>query len=364
MDKAGGYASIRVTSSLLQSFTDIEISQSLLLLCPHVVQLPFYLRKGLFMQQVEANGTLPITYISDDIGSGAAATVREATIDPKKCDFQTEPNEVFAIKVSKPPTGPAAAAIRAQAERERDFQKALTSYNICHSHIMVSYTGFEYKDQIYVVSERGSGNILDFMTTKYTNKTQAGIDYEWMLQQFRGLAEALKLIHGSTELPYTGFHHDIKPQNILVFAPWKDDMTESTLKLCDWGLAVMGPGNHSAEPISIPGYWPPEAGEKGSHSSQPHDVWSLGCVFLEILVWFHESAAARANFIKTATIGQNGWFVKGGGEVSRAVEDKCTEIKRIAPGSIDLITIIRRMLIVAPEHRPTADDVVKDLEKL
>jgi serine/threonine protein kinase len=39
-------------------------------------------------------------------------------------------------------------------------------------------------------------------------------------------------------------------------------------------------------------YLPPESADSTS-TSRPHDVWSLGCVFLEMSVWFLDGEEAR-----------------------------------------------------------------------
>ena len=124
----------------------------------------------------------------------------------------------------------------------------------------------------------------------------------WLLQQLRGLAQALKDIHnlpflealpsgssrkaGPLESQKTGYHHDLKPENILYFStPGPEN---GILKVADFGSGKINPYRSGSIDSNSPNgtltYEPPEAKSEGT-TSRPYDVWSLGCVFLELLTW-------------------------------------------------------------------------------
>lgn len=128
-------------------------------------------------------------------------------------------------------------------------------------------------------------------------------DSLWLLGQFNGLAGAVKHIYDlstaedapissptlaapSNPLRKGGWHHDLKPENILFF--WSPDPPHGSLRIPDWGAGKVNTyrsGSVNTDgPIGSPTYEPPEATYDGN-TSRPYDVWSLGCVFLEILVW-------------------------------------------------------------------------------
>lgn len=124
----------------------------------------------------------------------------------------------------------------------------------------------------------------------------------WLLKQFRGLAEALKDIHNLSgaianpsassltpqpiETRRAGWHHDIKPENILYFLSARS--TQGTFKVADFGSGKVHTYRSGSVNTHSPNgtltYEPPEAKAEGA-TSRPYDVWSLGCVFLEILIW-------------------------------------------------------------------------------
>lgn len=120
----------------------------------------------------------------------------------------------------------------------------------------------------------------------------------WLTRQFRGLAEALKGIHdlsGAGTLQSAmdlathpkserraGYHHDLKPENILFYKE------TGNFEISDFGSGKVhtyrsgsynSPWSHGTVT-----YEPPEAVTEGG-ISRPYDMWSLGCVFLEMLIW-------------------------------------------------------------------------------
>ena len=121
----------------------------------------------------------------------------------------------------------------------------------------------------------------------------------WLLRQFRGLAEALKGIHDlsgvgtSPSAPSlvarpanerkAGYHHDLKPENILYFKATRE------FQISDFGsgkVQTYRSGSHNTSSANgTLTYEPPEAAMAGGKTSRPYDIWSLGCVFLEILIW-------------------------------------------------------------------------------
>ena len=120
----------------------------------------------------------------------------------------------------------------------------------------------------------------------------------WLIRQFRGLAEALKGIHdlsGEGALQSApdlathprgerrgGYHHDLKPENILFYK------ATGNFEISDFGSGKVhtyrSGSYNTSSPHGTLTYEPPEAARPGG-TSRPYDMWSLGCVFLELLIW-------------------------------------------------------------------------------
>jgi serine/threonine protein kinase len=143
--------------------------------------------------------------------------------------------------------------------------------------------------------------------------------YLWTLQQMRGLASALQVIHeyefpeayaplvegqltvGRFRIsgvkqtdPKYGRHGDLKPENILFFE------ATGNLQITDLGLGqfhgVKSRSKIAAEGIGgSPTYIPPEILLK-EPVSRAYDIWSLGCVFLEFITWLVEGGEAVYSF--------------------------------------------------------------------
>ncbi|KAK3374516.1 kinase-like domain-containing protein, partial [Lasiosphaeria ovina] len=123
---------------------------------------------------------------------------------------------------------------------------------------------------------------------------------QWVAEQLKGLTEALAKIHRSpTDKDVTsciadyGIHGDVKPQNILHF---KDEHNEyDCLVICDFGFTRY----HSKDSRSAASpagntrtYRAPEY-DKMNNDQEPAisracDLWALGCVYLEFMVWYLE----------------------------------------------------------------------------
>ena len=134
----------------------------------------------------------------------------------------------------------------------------------------------------------------------------------WLTRQFRGLAEALKGIHdlsGAGALQpaldlaahpkserRAGYHHDLKPENILFY---KDT---SNFEISDFGSGKVhtyrSGSYNSPSPHGTQTYEPPEAAME-RETSRPYDMWSLGCVFFEMLIWAVFGFQSLEDFGKT-----------------------------------------------------------------
>ena len=75
-----------------------------------------------------------------------------------------------------------------------------------------------------------------------------------------------------------GYHFDLKPANILVESSGKliiTDFGQATFKDMSGSSKVTGRGG-------TPAYAPPEADGNDFKSNRKYDIWSLGCIFLEV----------------------------------------------------------------------------------
>ncbi|KAF5720554.1 heterokaryon incompatibility het-6 [Fusarium globosum] len=126
----------------------------------------------------------------------------------------------------------------------------------------------------------------------------------WLSGQIRNIVGALAHIHEGrkanmdTEVMF-GRHGDIKPANILWFRSRKE--RRGVFVISDFGIADA----HREETRSIisaadlpvtPRYRAPECDIRDGRISRAYDVWSLGCVLLEMISWILGANELRERF--------------------------------------------------------------------
>ncbi|RYN93764.1 hypothetical protein AA0120_g4141 [Alternaria tenuissima] len=115
---------------------------------------------------------------------------------------------------------------------------------------------------------------------------------QWVTKQILGMADALKTIHSPNTLEPKqkyGRHGDIKAENILWYPP-SVKSRRGTLVIADLGLtefkSTQSRSNVPGEGLSAtPGYRPPECDLKGGTVSRAFDIWTYGCLLLEMVCW-------------------------------------------------------------------------------
>lgn len=184
-----------------------------------------------------------------------------------------------------------------------------------HLHLIRLLVTFEWRKEFYFLFPCADGNLHDFWK-RHKTVGDPPRDHKlavWFSGQCLGLAQGLKMIHTvevkpgefldippSEQEKTHGRHGDVKPENILWFAPvgaYQPHETDKgsdmgVLKISDFGLSKFhrtgslrsGPNNGKSTPVS-PTYRAPEFDiDRGI--DQSYDIWSLGCVLLEFIAWY------------------------------------------------------------------------------
>ncbi|KAH7093393.1 hypothetical protein FB567DRAFT_173596 [Paraphoma chrysanthemicola] len=177
-----------------------------------------------------------------------------------------------------------------------------------HGHIVHFITAFrrgnrENPDRYLITEWADGGNLRQFWSSQTPNLTQSFI--KAIFKQFLGLAQAFFVAHNltsggiSTGASYR--HGDLKPENILWFKPKsQSDDDIGTFKICDWGeakvhqFATAMRHSRTTSGFGTRRYEPPEVdtgvslmipGAEDKRRSRLYDMWALGCITLEFIVW-------------------------------------------------------------------------------
>lgn len=176
--------------------------------------------------------------------------------------------------------------------------------------------------------------------------------------------------HYETTNPNNIRHGDLKPENILRFLNQQEGL--GMLKLADMGLAkqhivVTSDRQHLTDTrYGTVRYEAPEAvSNPRAPRSRLYDIWSMGCITLEFIIWILYGNDELGNFYTQVQGGDEQQLCQffemlGIGHVRRAeihptvlewmnhVENFDPECLRKATATKDLIRIIREQLLVVP----------------
>ena len=225
----------------------------------------------------------------------------------------------------------------------RIFAKEIKMLKAVNHHHCVSLIG-SYTDTrvIAMLSEP----VADMNLGTFLDATPIPTDRKDLLQtSFGCLSVALAYLHEN------GIRHkDIKPQNILIHI--------NTLLLTDFGLSADTISDSTSLASNTPRYCPPEV-DDGFRRDEASDVWSMGCVFYEIISALRGSSMAEMKtfFRKTGSRRLN--FKDNPDAISLwllAEVDPPAALGQMATTAMSLVSI---MLSFAPEERPSSSSLVQ-----
>ncbi|GLJ47031.1 hypothetical protein SUGI_0992890 [Cryptomeria japonica] len=225
-------------------------------------------------------------------------------------------------------------------------------------HIMLPPSQREFKD-IYVVFELMESDLHQVIKA---NDDLTPEHYQFFLYQ---LLRALKYIHTANV-----FHRDLKPKNVLANADCK-------LKICDFGLARVA---FSDTPTAI--FWtdyvatrwyraPELCGSFFSKYTPAIDIWSIGCIFAEVLTGkplFPGKNVVHQLDLMTDLLGTPSpeTIARVRNEKAKRYLNGMRKKQPISfvqkfPGTDPLaLKLLERLLAFDPKDRPTAEEALAD----
>ena len=188
-----------------------------------------------------------------------------------------------------------------------------------------------------------------------------------------GLSEGLHYLHNFGPRPAKenqglhGYHHDIKPRNILVRG--------TNFILADFGFAKLKSVEEDSQTVwkgTTSEYGAPECRNPDSFAPGPVgralDIWSLACVISEVLTHVGNGAQGVADFRTERIIeqryGQTRCFHDGEAlspNVAKHLDEMETQTRVSSFGKV--IGLLRRMFLDEPKARPTSEEVYQALSQ-
>ncbi|KAI1079560.1 hypothetical protein F5B20DRAFT_581016 [Whalleya microplaca] len=260
-------------------------------------------------------------------------------------------------------------AERESAETEFELEaKALKDLcDLNHQHIIQHIAAIKRGSRRYFMFQWADGGSLRDLWKSKANPTICAPLVKEIIQQLRGLADALKRLHYYKEDQGSYRHGDLKPENILVF---RDDTDLGRWKVADMGLAKHHDVVTELRPptSTIYGsvrYEAPEIITKANTGrSRLYDIWSMGCIILELMIWLlygYDELVKFNRLIKHYRNTESSYFLLDGSsteaklqpEVIDYMDRMARDLGEIGRNSLsDLLGIVRdKMLVIAlPEH--------------
>ncbi|KAG8164703.1 hypothetical protein KVR01_004978 [Diaporthe batatas] len=295
--------------SKMENFTDMQWRY----LVPMIEQNGSHIRIG-------NREILPFCLVDEQRREGTFSNVWQVRIHEEQ---QTEPMQMFdgsgklataAIKELKLPADSSHQTSEAEALWEREASALKAVNRLRHEHIiemkaMITWKG---KGTYFMFQWADGGSLRDFYA-KIPQPPQDATFVKQILLQLTGLSSALNALHNYRphDLNNASYRHgDLKPENILRF---KDGTKVGLLKIADLGLAKLHLSETSKRGPTVtrhgtPLYEPPEVIlEPEIARSRQYDIWSMGCVLLELLVWlmYGYDELVRFNESMTSALGNS-----------------------------------------------------------
>jgi serine/threonine protein kinase len=164
---------------------------------------------------------------------------------------------------------------------------------LVHNHLVTLLATFTFHKRHYFLFPYAEYALDRYRKYKERNPKMAIGAVRWVAKQCSEIKAGIDAIHepppmslqGPDEKKY-GRHGDIKPDNILWFSTSSDP--KGILDISDMGLSALNleksrSGLARYDIPRVPGHTPPECDVRDGKISRAYDIWTLGCLFLELL---------------------------------------------------------------------------------
>ncbi|KIW16790.1 hypothetical protein PV08_03980 [Exophiala spinifera] len=329
------------------------------------------------------------------LGEGAFGCVYPVTIDPAHQQFQDGSRTSYAVK-----------QFYHDSESRQAFQREVINNKqiarFPHKGITASILSWTMDGECYILYPAAECDLGTFMSSRAPPRVIDESTTLWFFRRLKDLSDAISHIHMPRSLQpkaespaidsnnelFIGCHHDLKPENILVFA---DEVSGNlTFKLSDFGSASFVPwsddDDHSTSPHrGTVMYEAPEVLSRGK-DSRPYDLWSLGCIMLELLLWLvgtnEEDGQVAFSTRREHDISDQlptddaFWYKKGSNILLKpAVHAHLDELEQVHCSRYPLLrpipSVIRALLVIDPTKRLSASelsdqlhDAIEEIESL
>ena len=199
--------------------------------------------------------------VGEALGEGQFATVYT-------CRSKNKPDNLLAIKVLNKERINNFNSLRRVSNEIETLKKLNSDY-------MIKIVDCIHTSKhLYIVTEMGGQDMFEFF-----DEHPDGVPEIWAKEIISGILEAIYHCHSLLIC-----HRDLKPENILLHFDIHQQKVKD-IKLCDFGLSTKFEANiRLSDFCGSPGFFAPEMITEGAYDGEKIDVWSVGCVLLELVL--------------------------------------------------------------------------------
>lgn len=241
-----------------------------------------------------------------------------------------------------------------------------------HPNIMELLGSYTYKETHNLLFPIADMNLHEYF------QTNINFSPEELYAGMFGLAEALSSIHkftfndGHDSFSCIGYHHDLKPANILI--------RERNFMISDFGLSKLKPNDQTSRTRLKGGsedYLSPEAFKEFNLSNgrvgRAHDIWAFGCILAEFTTFIemgHGSVKAFREFRKATRTAKWGTITDSAFHLDESLRPTVNQwlgnlsMQKKARQTSQLVALVREMLNPSWQTRMTASNVAQKLFRI
>ena len=216
---------------------------------------------------------------------------------------------------------------------------------------------------------------------KFLRQSSRPDDFKQNIMFFKalqGLSSGLRYLHqfksrsqdvcGAIPIFMHGYHHDIKPRNILV--------TDGKFVLADFGSSRLKGADEDTKTLwkdTTSEYGAPECRNPESFApgmvGRALDIWSIGCIISEVITYMETGFQGVQKFrdfrVLEGVYGQTRCF-HDGERMSEKVDTflQASEEQASSTATSEIFPLVRKMLSESPSMRPDAEKVEQQLMHL
>ncbi|RYP70031.1 hypothetical protein DL771_005722 [Monosporascus sp. 5C6A] len=299
---------------------------------------------------------LPFVGKPEQVGEGGFGEVAKVEILSSQQEFYpqgSDPVQVIRKKLKS-------KKITRELNNEKMFLRLL--HQLQHPNIIRLLGSYTHREEHYFLFP-----CVDMDLKRFFEEQNRFGDFRWdfaFYSALRGLSHALSNVHSlrlnqeahGVDFEAIGYHHDIRPANILV--------SQHTFLLADFGLGNLKPADAQSHTPFKPGlgdYLAPECGYEDPILTRAIDVWAFGCLMAETATYMQKGPAGVKEFSnrRRSAARRARWYDRTFyGHDGNAKDEVKEWLKFLADGKSDecltslLVALALQALIGNPDLRP------------